>query len=125
MLITSEMKYIPGQVHEKLQKKQYIYILNDFNIIICDNFRYPQINTWDDFEKYTKPLKVKKGDIIIIRYYKYSPTTDAYMYLEKVNDIEYKKETMISKKMIDNNNFIFQNVTKSKIRNKKIKKILK
>jgi hypothetical protein len=80
---------------------------------------------WDE----TKDISLIKGDVISVRFFKSSPTSEAYTYLEKVwsggRSIEYKTESIISFGFIQSNTgYLFVDITKSFERDKKIEKIL-
>ena len=131
------MNYIPGQIHEKLQREHFFLINNDFSWINCRHKRYDDmggISDWDD----TVTIELSKGDIVVVRFFKSSPTSESYTYLERViynNDdvVEYKTESIISKGLIEKNlhpgkaenkSWLFSDVTKAFERDKKIEKIL-
>jgi hypothetical protein len=79
---------------------------------------------WDDIVV----IDLVKGDVISVRFFKYSPTSVTYTYLERVwsgeDVIEYKKESIISFGFIQSNKEIFMDITKSFERDKKIETIL-
>ena len=83
-------------------------------------------------------IDLSKGDVIVVRFFKSSPTLSAYTYLERViynnGDVtEYKTESIISLGLVEKNldtekfenkSWLFTDVTKSFERNKKIETIL-
>lgn len=121
------MKYIPGNIHESFIKQHHFLIKENFTFIIIHK-RNKDLSTTEDYDNYTESIDLKKGDILTLRYYKYSTVsyvyTEAYVYLETINKKEYFTESIISRKFIEANNFIFEDITKAQIRNLKLKKIL-
>ncbi len=131
------MNYIPGQIHEKLQKEHFFLINNDFAWSNCGPKRLGEMSNskdWDD----TVAIDLSKGDVVVVRFFKSSPTASTYTYLERViynngDVVEYKTESIISLGLIEKNldpekvenkSWLFTNVTKSFERDKKIEKIL-
>ena len=130
------MDYIPGQIHEKLQREQFFLINNDFAWINCRDKRWGDMKAldWDE----TDTIELSKDDVVVVRFFKSSPTSEAYTYLERViynngGVTEYKTESIISLALIEKNldpgkvenkSWLFTDVTKSFERNKKIEKIL-
>ncbi len=131
------MNYIPGQIHEKLQKEYFFLVNNDFSWSNCRDKRWGDMRDISDWDE-TDTIELSKGDIVVVRFFKSSPTSNAYTYLERViynnGDItEYKTESIISLALIEKNldpgkvenkSWLFTNVTKSFERDKKIEKIL-
>jgi len=101
------MDYIPGQVHEKLQKEHFFLINYDFTWLNCGPRRYSEMSDsshWDE----TETIDLLKGDIIVVRFFKGRPTSETYSYLEKViynnGDItEYKTESIICSVQVNQN----------------------
>ena len=104
---------------------------SDFSWSNCRDKRWADmrdINDWDE----TDTIELSKGDVVVVRFFKSSPISETYTYLEKViynNDdiIEYKTETIISREFIlvnceksDKEKYLFTHVTKSFERDKKI-----
>ncbi len=131
------MNYIPGQIHEKLQKEHFFLINNDFSWSNCRDKRWGDmigISDWDE----TDTIELSKGDVVVVRFFKSSPTSDAYTYLERViynnGDVtDYKTESIISLALIEKNldpgkvenkSWLFTDVTKSFEREKKIDSVL-
>ena len=133
------MDYIPGHLHEKLQKEHFFLINSDFVWSNCRQKRLSEMkdmSDWDDLDT----IELSQGDVIDVRFFKSSPTSEAYAYLERViwsnGDItEYKTESIISKGLIEKNSdlkpeklinyeVLFTDVTKSFERDKKIETIL-
>ena len=131
------MNYIPGQIHEKLQKEHFFLVNSDFSWSNCGPKRLGEMSDskdWDD----TVAIDLSKGDVIVVRFFKSSPTLSAYTYLERViynnGDVtEYKTESIISLGLVEKNldpgkvenkSWLFTDVTKSFERNKKIDSVL-
>jgi len=121
------MNYIPGYLHEKLQNEFFFLINNDFVWLNCGPKRLSEMSDskdWDD----TVAIDLVKGDVISVRFFKSSPTSEAHTYLERVYNgegvIEYKKESIISFGFIQSNSFLFMDITKAFERDKKIENIL-
>jgi hypothetical protein len=131
------MDYIPGQIHESFQKEHFFLISNDFAWINCSDKRWDDMKSSIDWDE-TVTIELSKGDIVVVRFFKSSPTSDAYTYLERViynngDVVEYKTESIISKALIEKNlhpgkaenkSWLFSDVTKAFERDKKIEKIL-
>ena len=131
------MDYIPGQIHESFQKDHFFLINNDFAWINCRDKRWGDMKSSIDWDE-TMTIELSKGDVVVVRFFKSSPTSDAYTYLERVvynngDVVEYKTESIISKGLIEKNldpgkvqnkSWLFSDVTKSFERDKKIEKIL-
>ena len=101
------MEYIPGYLHEKLQNEFFFLINSDFVWINCGPRRLSEMSDSKDWDE-TKDISLIKGDVISVRFFKSSPTSEAYTYLEKVwsgggGVIEYKKESIISFGFIQSN----------------------
>lgn len=101
------MNYIPGQIHEKLQNEFFFLVNSDFNWINCTDKRWGEMTDNKDWSE-TETIELKNGDIIVVRFFKNSPTSDAYTYLERVihnngDVIDYKTETVISLALIEKN----------------------
>ena len=121
------MEYIPGYLHEKLQNEFFFLINSDFLWINCGPRRLSEIDSkdWDE----TKNINLIKGDVISVRFFKSSPTSEAYTYLEKVwsggGVIEYKTESIISFGFIQSNTgYLFVDITKSFEREIKLESLL-
>jgi hypothetical protein len=121
------MEYIPGYLHEKLQNEFFFLINSDFVWLNCGPRRLSEMSDskhWDE----TKDISLIKGDVISVRFFKSSPTSEAYTYLEKVwsdgGVVEYKMESIISFGFIQTNSFLFTDITKSFERDKKIESLL-
>jgi hypothetical protein len=127
------MNYIPGQIHESLQKEHFFLINMNFSWMNCGEKRLSEMWCITDWDK-TDTIELSQGDVLVVRFFKPSPTSETYTYLERIiynngKIIEYKKESIISKQLILVNSddklfgkekFIFSNVTKSFERDKKI-----
>jgi len=131
------MNYIPGQIHENLQKEYFFLINFDFSWSNCRDKRWNEMSESKYLDE-TDTVELSKGDIIVVRFFKSSPTSGAYTYLERViynnGDVtEYKTESIISLALIEKNldpekfenkSWLFTDVTKSFERDKKIETIL-
>lgn len=132
-----KMDYIPGQIHEKLQKEHFLLINDNFTWSNCGPRRYSEMSDsshWDE----TESVDISKGDIIVVRFFKNNPNSSAYSYLERViynngDTIEYKTDSIISFGFIEKNldpgkfenkSWLFTDVTKSFERDKKIESVL-
>jgi hypothetical protein len=120
------MEYIPGYLHEKLQNEFFFLINSDFVWSNCGSRRLSEMSDskhWDE----TSIINLVKGDVISVRFFKSSPTSEAYTYLEKVwsdgGVVEYKMESIISFGFIQTNSFLFTDITKSFERDKKIESL--
>jgi hypothetical protein len=131
------MNYIPGQIHENFQKEHFFLINNDFAWSNCGPKRLDEMSDskdWDD----TVAIDLSKGDVVVVRFFKSSPTSSTYTYLEKViynngDIVDYKTESIISLGLIEKNldpgkvenkSWLFTDVTKSFDREKKIDSVL-
>jgi len=131
------MNYIPGQIHDKLQKEHFFLVNSDFSWSNCRDKRWGDMRDISDWDE-TDTIELSKGDVVVVRFFKSSPTSEAYTYLERViynnGDVsEYKTESIISKGLIEKNldpgkvenkSWLFTDVTKSFERDKKIETIL-
>jgi hypothetical protein len=135
------MNYIPGQIHEKLQKEHFFLVNSDFSWSNCRDKRWGDMRDISDWDE-TDTIELSKGDVVVVRFFKSSPTSEAYSYLERViynnGDVtEYKTESIISLGLIEKNlypgkadpvvenkSWLFTDVTKAFERNKKIETIL-
>jgi hypothetical protein len=101
------MYYIPGQIHENFQKEHFFLVNNDFNWVNCKDKRWGEMSTMTDWDE-SETIELKNGDIIVVRFFKNSPTSNAYTYLERVIHIngditEYKTESLVSLNFIEKN----------------------
>jgi hypothetical protein len=131
------MEYIPGRIHEKLQKEFYFRCDKEFIWIACSK-RYKLFESQNDWDKHTFDIELKVGDIIVIRFWnteiKGNPNfySDTHTYIERVisgdSIIEYKTESIVSKNFVEANfgigDYLLTDVTKSFEREKKIDSIL-
>ncbi len=131
------MNYIPGQIHEKLQKENFFLVNNDFAWSNCRHKRWADMTDIDDWNE-TDTIELSKGDVVVVRFFKSSPTLSAYTYLERViynngDVVKYKTESIISLALIEKNldpgkvqnkSWLFTDVTKSFEREKKIDSVL-
>lgn len=122
------MEYIPGYLHEKLQNEFFFLINSDFVWINCGYRRLSEMSDSKDWDE-TKDISLIKGDVISVRFFKSSPTSEAYTYLEKVwsggEVIEYKTESIISFGFIQSNTgYLFVDITKSFEREIKLESLL-
>ncbi len=128
------MDYIPGQIHEKLQKENFFLVNSDFSWSNCRDKRWGEMSDSNE----TDTVELSKGDIVVVRFFKSSQTSNAYTYLERViynngDIIDYKTESIISLALIEKNldpgkvenkSWLFTDVTKSFEREKKIDSVL-
>lgn len=131
------MDYIPGQIHEKLQKENFFLVNLDFSWSNCRDKRWGDMRDIEDWDE-TDTIELSKGDVVVVRFFKSSPTSEAYTYLERViynngNITEYKTESIISLGLIEKNldpgkvenkSWLFSDMTKAFERDKKIETIL-
>jgi len=131
------MDYIPGHLHEKLQKENFFLVNLDFSWTNCRDKRLSEMKDMSDWDE-TDTIELSKGDVIVVRFFKSSPTSSAYTYLERViyndgNITEYKTESIISLGLIEKNldpgkvenkSWLFTDITKSFERDKKIESVL-
>jgi len=121
------MNYIPGQIHEKLQREHFFLINYDFSWINCRDKRFKDMTYAEDWNE-TDVIELSKGDVVVVRFFKESQTSEV-SYLERViynnGDVtEYKTESTISFGLIHKNSILFADMTKSFERDKKIETIL-
>ena len=121
------MEYIPGQIHESLQKEHFFLVNFDFSWINCRDKRWSEMGSISDDE--TDAIELSKGDVVVVRFYKSSPTSESYTYLERViyNDgdcVEYNIESIISREFMLINKKAFIDLTKLFERDKKINSII-
>jgi len=131
------MEYIPGRIHEKLQKEFYLRSNENFTWIACSK-RYKLFESQSDWDDQTFDIELKVGDIIVIRFWntevKRNPNfySDTYTYIERVisddSIMEYKTESIMSKNFVESHleigEYLFTDVTKFFERGKKIDSIL-
>ncbi len=122
------MNYIPGQIHESFQKEHFFLINYDFSWINCRDKRWKDMTYAEDWDE-TDVIELTKEDVVVVRFFKESQTSEAYSYLERViynnGDVtEYKTESTISFGLIHKNSILFTDMTKSFERDKKIETIL-
>jgi hypothetical protein len=131
------MKYIPGQIHESFQKEHFFLINHDFDWSNCGPRRLNEMSDSKDWDE-TESIELSKGDVVVVRFFKGRPISDAYSYLERVicsngDIIEYKTESIISlglfEKNLDpgkfeNKSWLFTDMTKSFERDKIIESLL-
>lgn len=132
-----KMDYIPGQIHENFQKEHFFFIKHDFAWSNCGPRRYSEMSDSKDWDE-TESIDLTEGDVIVVRFFKGKPTSEAYSYLERViysnGDVtEYKTESIISlgfieknlnPKNFENKSWLFTDITKSFERDKKIELLL-
>jgi hypothetical protein len=122
------MDYIPGHLHEKLQNEFFFLISNDFAWTNCGPRRLNEMSDSKDWDE-TETIDLVKGDVISVRFFKSSPMSESYTYLERVYNnsdvIEYKTESIISFGFIQyNKDTLFTDITKSFKRDIKIESVL-
>jgi hypothetical protein len=128
------MEYIPGQINESFQKEHFFLVNFNFSWTNCRDKRWGDmrdIGDWDEIDT----IELSKGDVVVVRFFKSSPTSESYSYLEKVIysdgvETEYKIESIISREFVVRNTMgpdesqLFTHVTKSFERDKKINLLL-
>lgn len=123
------MDYIPGQIHQKLQKEHFFLVNYDFVWSNCGPKRFNEMSDSKDWDE-TESINLSKGDTIVVRFFKGKPTSSTYSYLERViyrsgDSVQYKKESIISLDFIlKNTGYLFTDVTKSFERDKLIEMLL-
>jgi hypothetical protein len=122
------MNYIAGQIHEKLQREHFFLINYDFSWINCRDKRFKDMTYAEDWDE-TDVIELSKGDVVVVRFFKESQTSEAYSYLERViynngDFTEYKTESTISLGLLEKNGSLFTDMTKAFERDKKIETIL-
>ena len=120
------MEYIPGEIHESLQRIRHFLIEGDFAWINCCDKRYEDFSSTDDWERFTDTIELKTGDIISLRFFKSGQQCNCYLDSVESESIitNYKTESLMSRGFIDLNNTIFKDITKMIIRDRMINKIL-
>jgi len=131
------MNYIPGQIHENFQKEHFFLVNYDFSWSNCRDKRWSEMSDSKDWDE-TNTIELSQGDVVVVRFFKSSPTSEAYTYLERIiynngDIVDYKTESIISLGLIEKNldpekvenkSWLFTDVTKSFDRNKKIDSVL-
>jgi len=126
------MEYIPGQIHEKLQREHFFLINNDFVWSNCGSKRLGEMSDSKDWNE-TDTIDLSKGDVVVVRFFKSDPAGSSYSYLERVIhsdgiETEYKTESIISREFMVRNTGsderLFTLVTKLFERDKKINLII-
>lgn len=119
------INYIPGILHESLQKEHFYEVVNEFVSTICNDVRFQNL---DDYDTETYCIKFQETDVIVLRYFKYRPDATVYAYIEgyyRNNEfIQISQESIHSREFILINEFLFRDVTKMYERNNKLEKIL-
>ncbi len=119
------MKYVQGFVHSKLAREHYYLISNNFYMsILKEGKGQAELSTSDDYDKFTDTIELIEGSVICVRFFALNEYSTAYSYLESINDVIIKNETLISREFIERNPTLFVNVTTVIERDKKIDKIL-
>ena len=125
------MEYIPGQIHESFQKEHFFLVNFDFYWTNCRDKRCCEMSMSTDWDE-TDTIELSTGDVAVVRFFKSSPTSESYSYLEKViysdgSVIDYNIESIISREFIvygGSYGNIFTDVTKLFERDKKINLII-
>ena len=128
------MEYIPGQIHESFQKEHFFLVNFNFYWTNCRDKRCCEMSMSTDWDE-TDTIELSTGDVVVVRFFKSSPTSESYSYLEKVIysdgiETEYKIESIISREFMVRNTMgsdesrLFTHVTKSFERDKKINSII-
>ena len=92
------MEYIPGQIHESFQKEYFFLVNFNFSWINCRDKRWGEMTNTRDWDE-TDTIELSTGDVVVVRFFKSSPTSETYTYLDKViysdgRITEYKIESI-------------------------------
>ena len=125
------MEYIPGKIHESFQKEHFFLVNFNFYWTNCRDKRCCEMSMSTDWDE-TDTIELSTGDVAVVRFFKSSPTSESYSYLEKViysdgSVIDYNIESIISREFIvygGSYGKIFTDVTKLFERDKKINLII-
>jgi hypothetical protein len=128
------MEYIPGQINESFQKEHFFLVNFNFSWTNCRDKRWGEMSMSTDWDE-TDTIELSKGDVVVVRFFKSSPISESYSYLEKIIysdgvETEYKIESIISREFMVRNTMgsdesqLFTHVTKSFERDKKINSII-
>lgn len=120
------MEYIPGQIHESLQKIHFFEVSQYFVWSTCSGKRYRDFKDISDWDIYSEHHQLKPGDILLIRFFKHGQT--AHCYLESMIsdgvEVDFFTETFISRDFIEINTKVFTNITTIMRRDRKINQII-
>jgi hypothetical protein len=112
-------------MHKKIQEERFFLIKKEFNLPYLEDGRMKLTDFNDDFECF----EFKEGDIIEIKPFKYSHDGTLYTYLVNYyidgEKLECGYETAMSLDFILVNTIVFEDVTMSMKRDKKIDDLLK
>lgn len=123
------MEYIPGPIHDSLQREHFFLINYDFCWLNCGSKRYSEMNNSRDWDE-TESIDLSAGDVIVVRFFKDKPTSSVYSYLERViyssgDVVEYKTESIISFDFIGaNTGYLFTDITMMVMREERINLLL-
>ena len=106
----------------------YFLIKNDFVWVSIDNCRLIDLHNGEDYEDFTYSIDLDKETIISVNYFRNKDTETDYCYLNsyQLNDeiVDVYQESIISKKLLLNNEAIFEDITTEYNRDKKIENLL-
>lgn len=112
-------------MHEKYQEEKFFLIKKEFNLPYLEDGRMKTT----DFDEQFECIEFEEGDIIEIKPFKYSHDGILYTYLVNyyIDDekFECRWETAMSLDFILVNKLVFEDVTLSMKRDKKIDSIIK
>lgn len=127
------MTYIPGQIHESFQKPYYYELSQNFSFLVS-NVRCRDLKTSRDYDDYTRPVDLMKGDIIVLKYFNYLTSnygvySSTYAYFDsiirdKLGRLAVELESIVSKDLVFLNKSIFSDITLAYERDKIIESIL-
>jgi len=127
------MTYIPGQIHESFQKPHYYELSQNFSFLVS-NVRCRDLKTSRDYDDYTRPMDLMKGDIIVLKYFNYLTSnygvySSTYAYFDsiirdKLGRLAVELESIVSKDLVFLNKSIFSDITLAYERDKIIESIL-
>jgi hypothetical protein len=123
------MDYIPGNIHESLQKEVALKLNSDFNIPICSG----RFHDTDMVEGPSGSLTLIAGDVVIVKWFKCGDSIP-YTYIEKIiysdsDELNVNAESTMSKSFVEINkntyrDKLFTDVTLSYNRDNKINQII-
>jgi len=117
------MEYLPGIIHEDIQKVNYFQVLCDFNIPLYDG-RFDNNDTYQS----TRTLELGGNEILKIRWFKPEKSQTVYTYIDGYykDNIYYeiKRECAMSRDFVCINTIILNDISESFEREMKINLIL-
>lgn len=117
------MEYLPGTIHESIQKINYFELLKDFNVPLYPN-RYDDSLTTDIMDS----IEFTGGETLVIRWFKPKTTETVYSYVvgyyKSGKYHEVKRECPMSRDFVCINTIILNDISNSFERELKIDSIL-